>query len=205
MNWPVLPVALLLILPGCSKKAPALQQPVGTVQGTIYFPLVAGSKITFKGGTGIGTNEVDPDNPSFTVAVARMSDGKPGFTIDRDGRGIINAITMFYTKTAEGIVTYSGMFGVSKTEFNPPFVELPTAITAHARWSWKSSINAMTVDSEVLGYETITVPAGSFKCLKIHRSFGGMGSLDQWYAENKGIIKVDMINSGGRVYLERSN
>ncbi len=201
---PLAVVAMLALLAaGCSRK-PAFPQPPKPVAGAAYFPLNPGETLAFRGGTGIGAGPIDDERQEWLVAASTAPDGQEGCTIDRQGRGLINAITMHVAWRPEGLVTWSGMFGVSKTEFSPPFVELPATIAPGARWTWSGTSKGVSLDAESVleGLEKIKVPAGEFTCLRIRRRVGP-STLLHWYAEGRGLVRVDMENPGGRVHLER--
>lgn len=199
---------LLLIFAGyaCSGK-PAAEQPSAPVAGAAYFPLENGATLAFSGGTAVGSGPVDNSGQEWEVAAAAAPDGQPGFTISRKGRGLLNAMIMVYGLRAEGLVTWTGMFGASKTEFTPPFIELPATIAPGSKWNWSGTSKGARMDiaSELEGIEEIAVPAGKYKCLRIRRSINnGTIAITQWYAEGKGLVKVNMKNPGGRVELQRA-
>jgi hypothetical protein len=99
----------------------------------------------------------------------------------------------------------AGTFGSAKTEFDPPFVELPATIMPGAKWSWsgKSKGQDFFVEGQLDGLEKIDTPMGRRSCLKISRKLGSLGTLTQWYAEGLGIVAVKMKNPGGRIELQR--
>jgi hypothetical protein len=195
----------LLLLAGCSKGSGALPQPPGPVQGADYFPLAAGTALSFQGGTGVGDGPIESGRQDWDVASVAGPDGQPAFTIDRRGRGLLNAMTMTVGVRPDGLVSWSGLFGLSKTEFTPPFVELPATITPGMKWTWRGTSKEvpLEIESALEGIETVTVPAGTFACLRIRRR-GGPFSVTHWYAKGEGPIRVEMKNPGGRVQLERT-
>ena len=200
----LLVAACLALATSCSgRKLEPLPAPVA---GADYFPLVDGDAFEFSGGTAIGSGPIEADGQQWDVTAATAPDGEEGFIISRRGRGILNAMEMIYGLRDGDIVTWSGMFGVAKTEFLPPLVELPETIAPGARWTWagESKGVALRVRSELEGVEELVTGKGLFKCLRIRREFNdGAVRMTQWYAAGVGLVKVMMKNAGGRVELQR--
>jgi len=104
--------------------------------------------------------------------------------------------------------------------YKPVFVPL---LKEGQKWSWESQIFvdklsgnngnrcAHTINEKgyttVLGEETIEVPAGSFKCMKMKTKMqvsfedsnkNYSAKIDRWYAKNIGLIEEKSITSSGR-------
>lgn len=193
-----------LLLSGCSKGSPKLPQPVSPVKAADYLPLAAGTSLSFRGGTGIGTGPVEEGKQDWDVAASTAPDGQPGFAVSLRGRGLLNAMVMQVGVRPEGIVSWQGAFGLAKTEFTPPFVELPETITPGMKWSWSGTSKGISMQAESVleGLEKIQVPAGEYLCLRIRRTIGP-STVTHWYAQGLGMVRVEMRNPGGQIRLAR--
>jgi hypothetical protein len=93
-----------------------------------------------------------------------------------------------------GIVSSAGFFGAAKTEFSPPFVDLPARLEAGATWTWEGSSKGahMEIRSVFVGLETVKVAAGEFRCARVERHMPQVPAhvTVHWYAEGVGLVKM---------------
>jgi len=188
----LLPAALLALASlACGK--PSLPQPGLPLAGKDYFPLAAGNRWVYASHLVLGGS---PEDSKRAFLVKRDGDL---FLVDQEGRGLLNAMTMLYLATGDGVTTKSGMFGAAKTQFDPPLVELPASIAAKATWTWTgtSSGRPMSMTSVLEGMESVTVPAGTFRCARIRRTTPQGIVIVHWYAEKVGLAKSEVRRPSG--------
>jgi len=150
-----------------------------------------------------------------------LSDGsKPSYTMFASGDNTFTVITQNVnsTFTLKGQCTEAGIILLDASVVSPIYSEgngnstltaqnvegvtLPNNVQAGETWS--QTINLLstnltatfTTSSKAVGYETITVPAGTFYALKIEQN-GALNMAGQvsnthafvWYAQDVGIVK----------------
>lgn len=177
----------------CGKTPPALPQPTLPLSGPAHFPLAAGNSWTYASELVLGGTP-EQSTKTYTVSLAAAPDGSGAFAIDLEGRGLLNKITMVYAKTPQGVVTHRGYFGQAKTEFTPAFVDLPETVAPNATWGWKGTTSGkpLEIGSVLEGMESLTVPAGTFRCARIRRTASAGGTTTHWYAEGVGLVKMEV-------------
>ena len=129
-------------------------------------------------------------NSKRTYVASKKGDG---WMIDQAGRGILNAMPMYYKISSKGIETRSGFLGAQKTKFAPAFLELPNVVELGKAWSWRGELSQslnVEIRSVYRGEETVTVPAGTFEAVKIVRQVASEVTFTHWYARDVGPIKV---------------
>ncbi len=189
---------LLLAAAGCGGGAgglerPVLVQPDKAFDTRDYFPLEKGFRWVFERSQSLDGKPEPQENQTFVVNTAKLPDGTPAFLLDDPSRGALNAITLCYVRTPDGLLSHEGILGASKTEFSPPFVELPPYLAAGSRWTWNGSGQAgfLEIVSEFEGLEKVTVPAGTYEALRIRRVFPGGGVIIHWYAAGVGPVRME--------------
>ncbi|MBP7865349.1 MAG: hypothetical protein KA419_05310 [Acidobacteria bacterium] len=187
-----------LLLGGCGGKGAGeaeseLAQPSTPIDGTRYFPMTEGSRWSYVKRQALDEGEEDTSGQSFVAKAWEAPDGSPGCMLDDPGRGILNAFTLYFAKTSRGIVSYLGLFGIGKTKFDTPMLALPARIAARDVWAWSGTTKgvAFKVVSKLQGLETLTVPAGTFPCIRIRHDLDHGGWLVHWYAQDVGLVKAD--------------
>lgn len=194
----LLPAGWGLSLSGCGGKGgaeaePELAQPTSPIDGTLYFPMTEGSEWSYTKRQSLDEGEEEKSGQSFVAKTWEAPDGNPGCLLDDPGRGILNAFTMYYAKTSRGVVSYLGLFGIGKTKFDTPMLALPARIVAKDIWAWSGTTKGVPfkVVSKLQGLETVTVPAGTFPCIRIRHELDRGGWLVHWYAQDVGLVKAD--------------
>lgn len=92
------------------------------------------------------------------------------------------------------------------TEYPIPVLQLPKKLVANQEWIWEGfkvenddTIDVRTV-GKFIGEESITVPAGTFKALRIQyaieTSDGENSIITQWMVRNVGRVKMDISIDG---------
>lgn len=195
----LLPAAVLLALAALSCGKPSLPQPSIPLSGKDYFPIAPGNRWVYASHLVFGGSPEDRQR-KFVVS----KDGDGNLLIDEEGKGLLNSITLAYAITADGVTTKLGMFGVAKTEFTPPLVELPASIPSRHTWTWTGTSKAtpMSITSVLEGMEKLTVPAGTFTCARIKRTVGAGITILHWYAEKVGLVKAEVVRPGASETLQ---
>lgn len=212
MRGVVVAAMAAFVLGACGRKAPpgdaglalppapagetSLRQPPAEVAGAAYMPLAAGNSWTYRATSVIGDISETKER-TFEV----FDDENDSFRIEEAGKGLINAVRMYYAVQDDGVMVGRGMLGAVKTEYDPPAVLLPTTFGPRAQWEWQgtSGGHPVAMTSTCEGMETVTVPAGTYECLRIHRVFGGKVVMRHWHAEGVGIVKAVITRpAGGR-------
>lgn len=174
----------------------ALTQPDGALDAVEWLPLAAGNSWTYEVRTKLGDGAPDEETREWVVEDWKAPDGEPGFMLDDKNRGMLNAHKMLYAVRGGDLVSFAGFFGGAKTQFDDaPFVDLPARIRRGEQWRYtgRSSGRPFELVSSLAGIEKITVPAGTFECVRIDRVVPGVvgvrTSID--YAKGVGVVRVD--------------
>jgi hypothetical protein len=169
-----------------------------------YFPVVNGASWTYETtGVGQATHSLTTDeNGQFTITVTNADS-----TFILEGQCTDNGIVL----VDQGMnAIYQGSEGGSTlTTQSEEGVTLPNDIQQGDEWSQtikmsasggEEAINSTIVsDFKALGYESVSVPAGTFQALKIEQSssvtMNGMDLLASssflWYVEGVGNVKAE--------------
>jgi hypothetical protein len=193
-------------------EAPALPAPVSNDDcGNPYYPVVNGAEWVYTGPQG-----------SFSHSLATGTEGAFTIKVEADANtfliqglclegGDINLLDV-----PGNSLNYSGEEGSSTmTTTGNEGVTLPGDIQEGDDWSQTISVEvsageqkmSFTIDTTytAVGYETITVPAGTFNALKIEQSsdMGGSQPTIQtlWYVQNIGMVK-SVIDAGEPIVSE---
>jgi hypothetical protein len=207
-------------IPANATEQPSLNMPVNVTQnpatevpapsgsnendqcGNPYYPVVNGAEWTYTGPTGQFTHSLATgDNGAFTDTV---KSGENTFVIQGlclEG-GDINLLDV-----PGNSLSYSGGTGKSTmTTTKNEGVTLSGDIQQGDDWSQTIGVEVsagnkkmdFTIDSTftAVGYETVTVPAGTFNALKVEES-SDMGGpeptiINLWYVQNVGSIKTEI-------------
>lgn len=82
-----------------------------------------------------------------------------------------------------------------EAKYEPPRQYLPNPLVVGAKWDWTGKDYTQTERKEntrVAGFETLTVPAGKFRAVKVVSQITGGGTpmtKRYWYAEGVGLVK----------------
>lgn len=181
-------------LSGCGSEV-SLEQPAESIAADKLFPLSDGNSWTYKRRLVLGSGTPDITSEKFVAGVAAMPDGQSGFDIVDPDKGVMNWISMLNAARDGNIVSWSGFIGAAKTGFNPPFIMLPQTLTAGAEWTWNGEIIGKqsapaTIKNKFEGIEEVTIPAGTFKCVRIYRVLNDKINIWHWYAPGVGLVKI---------------
>jgi hypothetical protein len=194
-------------------------EPLPTIVGSEYLPLVDGSSWTYRiNGVSTETVRVIPGTELINGIATKAVEISDGSDID----------TSYYTSDANGIRYHGDYDPLPPPELtvilNPPIVyirglsSVPAVVdsTGTATFIMPSIsptplVFSYTTRSEVEGFETVAVPAGMFEAIKVTSTTHIFGysqgiSLDEslvesnWYARDLGILKwVDTSSDGTEI------
>ncbi len=165
-----------------------------------FFPLDSGFRWVYA-----TTHKAKNEHFDMTVTVEGpwKEKGESGMILtQKDKRGRMRE---FLTQNENGFFIQS--LGLSKsmtpevtTRFTPPVPRVIFPLTPGTKVHWEGRLKIAWVDKpivfdgEVVGFEDITVPAGTFHCIKLHyhqKRGDEVVDEDAWYAENVGQVKYN--------------
>jgi hypothetical protein len=187
-------VAVLLFLHGASAAKP---KPSSKSQSTAdYYPLRVGDSWTYR----------NTEEGGFTLKVLSEEphEGGPARYVVELLSGV--KIHNIYSK-ANGWVLFHGESypeheGLQAT-YDPPKQFLPNPPAVGQKWEWTGKDPTQVEHHEkhrVVGVETVTVPAGKFRAIKVESEITGASvplTRTSWYADGVGLVKTT--NVGGQL------
>ncbi len=161
-----------------------------------HFPLVDGLKWRYESNMGEVTSWVTVTDDQYTVT----SESSP---LD---------IKQVFRLTPEGLILIEAEMDTWLTSdrrtYLPCLLRFPLEVKIGQEWIWEGQelvdddiINSV-VKGKIVGWETITVPAGTYRCLNVlittTSDDGTTTSSTQWLAPGVGIVKADIaVDAGG--------
>lgn len=195
----------LLVLTTCQLLAQRTKAPakgdapakVKTPAGKDYFPLRVGDSWKY--------HMID-EEAEYTVVVQSAEQQADGTMLYLLKKMAGMEIQEWYSKTAGWVLMHKQSYPQQETavvEYKPPrqVVKNPLVTGETWRWSGKSIARTdVTESNEVVGVETVKVPAGTFQAMKIvsHVKDGEVAmTKTYWYAEGVGLVK--WMAEGGQI------
>lgn len=150
--------------------------------------------------------------------------GDSKFTIDKKGNNytwtftgddfhyvqdlIINEKGLFVKRTEQKIDVILWITKEGEYTYDRPLLRLPFPITIGEKWKWEGKQfnednleQDVWVTGEVIGKETIEVPAGKFETVKVRTLLKTSGDtknrITEWYSKNTGLVKMLIQIEGG--------
>ena len=171
--------------------------PVGEEISIIdHFPLVDGLKWKYDSNMGEVTSWVTVTGDQYTVtSESSPLDIKQIFRLTPDGLILIEA-EMDTWLTSD------------RRTYLPSLLRFPLTVTIGGEWIWEGKelvdddiINSV-VKGKIIGWDDITVPAGTYRCLNVlittTSDDGTTTSSTQWLAPGIGIVKAEIaVDAGG--------
>jgi hypothetical protein len=187
----VFSVAALLFLQSASAKPKPKAGPAAD-----YFPLRVGDSWTYRnteeGGYTLKVLSEEPHEGGTVRFVVEMLSGvKVNNTYSK-----ANGWVLFHGET------YPEHEGLQAT-YDPPKQLLPNPLVVGQKWEWTGKDPTQMEHHEshrVVGVETVTVPAGKFRAMKVVSEITGASApliRTSWYAEGVGLVKTT--NVGGQI------
>jgi hypothetical protein len=168
-----------------------------TKKAADYFPLRVGYSWKYQnlGGEGGYTLKILREEP--------QPDGPAHYVVEMSS-GVIVLNT--FSKASGWVLMHSEQYPEHEgleAKYDPPRQYLPDPLTVGAKWEWKGKDYTQVNRQEknvVAGFETVTVPAGKFRALKVVSQITtdtATMTKTYWYAENVGLVKST--TSGGQI------
>ncbi len=154
-----------------------------------FFPLRVGDSWTYR------QEESDAEYTVKVLSAEKQADGSMRYLLEKQA-GV--QIQSWYSKT-NGWVLMHGEAYVGqelKSTFEPARQFLKNPLVAGEKWNWKGkAITNMDFaeSNEVVGPETVKVPAGTFRAMKIVSKVDDGGAAmtkTYWYADGVGLVKT---------------
>ena len=161
-----------------------------------YFPLRVGDSWTYRnteeGGYTLKVLSEEPhEGGAVRFVVELLSGVKVNNTYSK-----ANGWVLFHAET------YPEHEGLQAT-YDPPKQLLPNPLVVGQKWEWSGKDPTQVEHHEsnrVVGVETVTVPAGKFRAMKVVSEITGASMplvRTSWYAEGVGLVKT--MNVGGQI------
>jgi hypothetical protein len=187
----VLGVAALLFLQSASAKPKPKSEPTAD-----YFPLRVGDSWTYRnteeGGYTLKVLSEEPHEGGTVRFVVEFLSGVKVNNTYSKAKGWV----LFHGET------YPEHEGLQAT-YDPPKQILPNPLVVGQKWEWSGKDPTQVEHREsnrVVGVETVTVPAGKFRAMKVVSEITGASVpliRTSWYAAGVGLVKTT--NVGGQI------
>jgi len=214
-----IPAAALLLLPALAAVA---AEPAAPAPGPDYFPLVRGSEWVYATDLPQGDWIVQALHPESISSRApshhdlHSHGGEPpageakdekiehlvfyrSITATSPGRSQQVTIGKEWFRRDEDGEVLCGRRQVLKDPVytDPPQVLLPAAPRPGKTWTWSGTVadDTSKIDGVVEAEETVKVPAGEFKALRVRvetTTSRGRGRATRWYAAGVGLVKEEV-------------
>jgi hypothetical protein len=185
-------IAALLFLRGASAAKPKPK----SGPAADYFPLRVGDSWTYRnteeGGYTLKVLSEEPHEGETVRYVVELLSGVKIHNVYSKANGWV----LFH---AESYPEHEGL----QATYDPPKQLLPNPLVAGQKWEWAGKDPTQVEhheSSRVVGVETITVPAGKFRAMKVVSEITGASvplTRTSWYADGVGLVK--MTNVGGAI------
>jgi hypothetical protein len=162
-----------------------------------YFPLRVGDSWTYRNTS---------DESQYTLKVLAeepQTDGATRYQVELHA-GVI--ILKLFSKTKEWVLLHAERYPEHEgmeAKYEPPRNYLPNTPKPGFKWSWKGrdyTQSEVTEKGEVSGFETVTVPAGNFRAMKVVSEVSSGSAVmtkTYWYADGVGLVKTT--TEGGQI------
>jgi DUF3108-like len=161
-----------------------------------YFPLHVGDSWTYRnteeGGYTLKVLSEEPHEGGTVRFVVQLLSGvKVDNTYSKE-----NGWVLFH---AENYPEHEGL----QATYDPPKQFLPNPLVVGQKWEWTGKDPTQVEHREsnrVVGVETVTVPAGKFRAMKVVSEITGASApliRTSWYAEGVGLVKT--MSVGGQI------
>jgi hypothetical protein len=185
-------IAALLFLQGASAAKPKPKsEPVAD-----YFPLRVGDSWTYRnteeGGYTLKVLSEEPQEGGTVRYVVELLSAVKIHNVYSKANGWV----LFH---AESYPEHEGL----QATYDPPKQLLPNPLVPGQKWEWTGKDPTQVEhheSSRVVGLETITVPAGKFRAMKVVSEITGASvplTRTSWYADGVGLVKTT--NVGGQI------
>ena len=162
-----------------------------------YFPLRVGDSWTYRN---------TADDSQYTLKVLAEEPDSSGVTRYQVELRAGAIVLKLFSKTDQWVLLHAERYTEHEgleAKYEPPKNYLPNPLKPGFKWSWNGhdyTQSEVSEKSEVIGFESVTVPAGKFKAMKVVSQVTGGSALmtkTYWYAEGVGLVKTTTV--GGQI------
>lgn len=161
-----------------------------------YFPMSVGDSWTYR------QEESDTEYTVKVLSAEKQADGTTRYLLEKQAGAQIQS---WYSKINGWVLMHGESYlgQELKSKYEPARQFLKNPLVAGEKWTWKGkAITNMdfTEFNEVVGPETVKVPAGTFRAMKIVSKVEDGGALmtkTSWYANGVGLVKT--MTEGGQI------
>ena len=193
-------IIIILLLPALIFTSSAKEET--TPNEISYFPINIGTRMVFKSSFGESITEYFQDG-EYAVSSSEADDFtyRQIMIIKNNGiyvKEIYQFFQIFLFINKEATLTYA-----------QPVLRFPLPLSPGMKWNWSGDeysdgdTNKVIVTGKALNEEYIITKAGRFETIKletlIEGSSGSKNRVTEWYAEDIGLIKAQIIIEGGGV------
>ena len=162
-----------------------------------YFPLRVGESWTYR-------NTSDDSQYSFKVLAEELpAGGAPRYQVELRAGVIVHKSFSkedgWVLLWADRYVEHEGL----EVKYDPPKKFLQNPLKAGSSWTWQGKDYTqvdVTEKNAVIGFETVTVPAGKFRAMKVVSEVSDSNAVmtkTYWYADGVGLVKTTTV--GGAI------
>jgi len=188
-NRSLLPLVLLTLAPALLALA---EQPKASPD---YFPLRVGDSWTYRS---------TADGSEYTLKVLgeeKQSDGSIRSQVEKlaGPKDSKVKIILWFSKAKGWVLLHGERYPEHEgleAKYEPPKQYLPSPLVPDTKWEWNGkdyTQTPMREESRVAGSEEVTVPAGTFRAMKVVSQVTGSSApvtKTYWYAEGVGLVKT---------------
>lgn len=189
--WLVLVLGCSYLRKGTTPSTSSSSGSSSSSSSTDYFPLVVGDSWKYRSTT------ADGKQSEFTIRVlsSEKESGKDLYLVETVST--FQPIHDWYSKPSGWVLMHRQEYVKtgSKAEYQPTRQFLKNPLSSGDSWHWKGK-GMMGIDidesNQVSGPESISVPAGSFKAMKVTTQVtqgGAPTTKTYWYAPGVGLVK----------------
>lgn len=185
-NYTLSCIALALCLVAANATAEKKPKPpVGD-----FFPLRVGDSWNYRNTSGDSQYSVKVLNEE------KREDGSSRYEVELLA-GV--QVHKFFSKPNGWVLLHSERYPEHEgleAKYEPPKQYLQNPLVSKFKWEWKGkdyTNTDVTENSEVIGFENVSVPAGKFRAMKIvSKVTGGAAVMTKtyWYADGVGLVKT---------------
>jgi hypothetical protein len=189
----ILIVALTLLLMAASVMAQKTRVPAARD----YFPMRVGDSWKYRNMTG------DAEYTMKVVSAEKQADGNMLYMVERLA-GV--KVHTWYSKPNGWVLLHRESYPEHEgleIKHAPAKQFLKNPLVAGAKWNWSGknvTQSEMTEETQVIGPETVTVPAGTFRAIKMVSKVAegpALKTITTWYADGVGMVKTE--TDGGQI------
>jgi hypothetical protein len=162
-----------------------------------FFPLRVGDSWTYR-------NTSDNSEYGFKVlAEEPPTGGAPRYQVEMRAGVIVHKS---FSKEDGWVVLWEDRYVEHEglqMKYEPPKKYLQNPLKPGFKWTWQgkdSTQTDFTEKNDVVGFETVTVPAGKFRAMKLVSEVSGGNAVmtkTYWYADGVGLVKTTTV--GGAI------